>query len=404
MTMAPRKRLGPGPVARLVLTAIAVLNLVGFALVVFGAVAYPDVKLFDFWREALVNSLPFGLLGITLLLKRPENRMSGLFAGLSLAWSLQLLLGQYGTLSYRAGLGWPADVPAMWLSGVAQTVSVMTLVALFLYFPTGRLLSRAWVPVAAMLAVAAVAQVLHSAVGVIDLAPAAPNPFGLDRRSGLAAAIRSAAEGGGILAILGAVSGLVVRFRASRGIERQQLKWFVFTTVAAVLLLFGSGIVAPEMMEGTAGNYLWALLPASVGTSAAIAVLRYRLYDIDLIVNRALVYGALSAVLAFAYLGLVVLLQGALQPVTRESDLAIAGSTLAVAALFRPLRTRVQSFIDHRFYRRRYDAAETLGEFSTRLRDQVDLDSLSTELVSVVGSTMQPAHLSLWLREPEGVR
>jgi len=140
------------------------------------------------------------------------------------------------------------------------------------------------------------------------------------------------------------------------------------------------------------------LIPVAI----AVALLRHQLYDIDVLINRTIVYGALTAILAASYFGIVVLLQRLLEPVTQQSDLAVAGSTLAVAALARPLRSRLQTFIDHRFYRRKYDAATILDAFSARLRDHVDLGSLSQELVGVVGNTMQPAHASLWLRGAPG--
>jgi hypothetical protein len=197
---------------------------------------------------------------------------------------------------------------------------------------------------------------------------------------------------GGLLAfnlLLLGVSGasLILRLKRARGEQRQQVKWFVYA-VAFVMFTFPLTV----LFLGSAGIVLFPLIPAS----AAVAILKYRLYDIDVVVNRTLVYGGLTATLAGAYLGSVLLLQLVLSP---SSDLAIAGSTLAVAGLFRPLRHRIQELVDRRFYRRRYDAARTLEYFGVRLRDEIDLDSLGGELRGVVAETMQPAHVSLWLRE-----
>jgi amino acid transporter len=190
---------------------------------------------------------------------------------------------------------------------------------------------------------------------------------------------------------LAAIGSIVVRFRRSRGVERQQLKW---VTAAAALLL----LLLPVSGEtlGFAALLLGFLV---IAVAVAVAMLRYRLYDIDVVINRALVYGALTATLAAAYLAVVLLLQLALGPLTEDNGLAIAGSTLGVAALFRPARARIQHAVDRRFYRRKYDAAQTVERFGARLRDEVELDSLSAELRGVVAETMQPAHVSLWVRE-----
>jgi hypothetical protein len=208
---------------------------------------------------------------------------------------------------------------------------------------------------------------------------------------------------------LGAVISLLVRFRRARGDERQQIKWF--TSAAALslvwILVFGQASLRglPEVIVALSSLLVIPSIPIATG----IAILRYRLYDIDLLINRTLVYGTLTVTLVAVYFGGIVLLQGIgnvvlqvpFRTLTGQADqpqLAIVVSTLVIAALFNPLRRRIQSFIDRRFYRRKYDAAKTLEAFSVKLRDETDLDALSADLVGVVRETMQPAHVSLWLR------
>jgi hypothetical protein len=199
-----------------------------------------------------------------------------------------------------------------------------------------------------------------------------------------------------MLVTLGAaVVSLVVRFRRGGYVERQQLKWIA----TAATLLLTVGVVAIFLWyETVLVQIAFALALVSLPLAVGVAVLRHRLYDIDLVIRRTVVYGAVTGTLAAAYLGSVLLLQLALSPLTEDSGLAIAGSTLAVAALFRPARARIQHAVDRRFYRRRYDAARTLEGFGAHVRDQVELDSLGAELRAVVAETMQPAHVSLWLR------
>jgi hypothetical protein len=208
------------------------------------------------------------------------------------------------------------------------------------------------------------------------------------------------------VSIVGCAFGLIQRFRRSRGEERLQLKWLAAaagTTAALYLMAMVGSIASGSVWAGSDPIWLvilqnvaafsFALIPMAVG----IAILKYRLYDIDLIINRALVYGALSAALTAAYFLAVTAFQGLLQPFGGQSQLAVAGSTLLIAALFRPGRARVQSFIDRRFYRRRYDSARTLERFSAKLRNEVDLNSLTGELVALTVEVMQPTHVSLWL-------
>jgi hypothetical protein len=193
------------------------------------------------------------------------------------------------------------------------------------------------------------------------------------------------------IGFLGALVSLVVRFARARGLERQQLKWFVYAAGLGVAVLVLPTPI-PDFLE-------WTLAPVGLSVAAAVAVLRYRLYDIDRLISRTLVYGVLTAVLGLGYVGAVLLLGQLFGGVTGDPpSWAVAGATLAVAALFQPARRRIQAAVDRRFNRRKYDAAQTIQAFSTRLRDQIDLDTLSTELLAVVDQTTQPTQVSLWLR------
>ena len=207
------------------------------------------------------------------------------------------------------------------------------------------------------------------------------------------------------LIVLGA-SSMLARLRQAGRIERQQIKWFAYATTVSI-----SGVILKNtIFPAVGGDWVWwvGFVLTTVGLigspfAMGIAILRYRLYEIDLLINRTLVYGSLTAVLTVVYVGSVVALQYVFRTLTGEgSQLAVVASTLAIAALFIPLRRRIQSFIDRRFYRKKYDAARTLAAFSAKLRDETDLDTLSDDLVGVVDQTMQPAHVTLWLRHDTG--
>jgi hypothetical protein len=306
-----------------------------------------------------------------------------------------------------------------WLSDWTWYVWV-TLAGVFLplLFPTGRLLSPRWRPVLWLSVAALACSVLGSALdpGRLDVDSAVPveNPFGIGGPVGDAMPVLSRLGDvlAGIAFLLAAIS-LVLRFRRSRGIERQQLKWFAYVGLLAatgLVIAMAQVLFGAQPSDDTEGGWLeivgavgWFVALGSIvlgiPVATGMAILRHRLYDIDVVINRTLVYGALTATLAAAYLGSVLLLQLALDPLTQDSGLAIAGSTLAVAALFRPVRARIQEQVDRRFYRSKYDAAHTIERFGARLRDEVALDSLSAELRSVAAEAMQPAHVSLWLRE-----
>jgi hypothetical protein len=201
-----------------------------------------------------------------------------------------------------------------------------------------------------------------------------------------------------VAAIL-STGSLAVRFRRSRGDEREQLKWVAVAGAVAIAgWMLGAGLASLITWGGLIVSLSIIAFPIAVG----IAVLKYRLYDIDVVINRTLVYGSLTATLAALYAGSVLLLELLLAPITSQSDLAIATSTLVAVALFRPLRGRIQAIVDRRFYRQKYDAQRTLEAFGVTLRREIDIDALRVELTGVIANAMNPAHVSLWLREPNG--
>ncbi|HZJ51313.1 MAG TPA: hypothetical protein VFF07_10840 [Actinomycetota bacterium] len=283
---------------------------------------------------------------------------------------------------------------------------------LILLFPDGHLPSPRWRKLAWLSAAAMTVSFLIILIAPGNFAesghPEIENPLGVEvLRPFLGAALSGIALIP--LCIVGSAASLIQRFRRARGHERLQLKWLAAAGgVVAAAYLCAAALLLPQAISGreVSGSgwngligdiviYMFVLIPLAIG----VAILRHRLYDIDLIINRALVYGLLTAGLTIAYLITVTVLQSVLRPVTGQSELAVAGSTLAVAALFRPSRMRTQAFIDRRFYRTKYDAEHTLATFSAKLRDEIDLDALSSELVALVNDVMEPRQVSLWLRE-----
>jgi hypothetical protein len=283
------------------------------------------------------------------------------------------------------------------LGDLCWELSWALLAVLLLLFPTGRLPSRRWRPVAwAAWAVLVLAALAAPFVPGPVAAGLPPNPIAIPLLAGV---LRLAAGAAGVVlagVILASVVSLIVRFRRARGAERQQLKWFAYG--AALVFVLPVASVVGVHLPGPAGRLLPTAIFSAVPVAIGIAVLRYRLYDIDRLINRSVVYGSLTVLLGGVYAGLVFALSQLLNPADQQSELAVAASTLVVAALFQPARRRIQGLVDRRFNRRRYDAARTVGAFSTRLRDQVDLDTLSAELLAVVDKTVQPNQVSLWLR------
>ena len=332
--------------------------------------------------------------GAVVAAQQPANSIGWLLLATGLGFGLSFVLGVYAEIGIDTSSGpLPGDEAAAWVSSWLFLPVIFGFpIFVLLLFPTGRLPSRRWRPFARGAVAVLVVATAATAFKPDRIEPGIDNPLAagdffltLDSITNVAA----------LPVMATAVWAIVARTRRSRGVERQQLKWFAFAA-ALVGVGFVPSIIVPGGWVADVSFLLGLAALAALPVAAGIAILRHRLYDIDVVINRTLVYGALTATLAGAYLGSVLLLQLVLSP---GSDLAIAGSTLAVAALFRPLRGRIQGAVDRRFYRRRYDAAMTLESFGARLRDEVALDALSADLRRVVGDTVQPAHVSLWLRE-----
>ncbi len=309
-------------------------------------------------------------------------------------YAIHALLARPGSL--------PAGEALAWVAAWQLPVMIGFQVFYLLLFPTGRLPSGRWRPLAWLTVAFVVAGVVLSAFSsgayLGSLGPIR-NPLGID---GFTAVYTTVLYFMAPLLFAAAASSLFVRLRRSRGVERQQLKWFAYVAatfaVGVVLIVVPLATETPAWFERF-GVAFFTLAGMAIPISIGIAIMRYRLYDIDRIINRTLVYSILTAALVSVYGGGVVGLQFVFRVLTdQESTLAIVASTLAIAAMFGPLRRRVQGFVDRRFYRGKYDAAKTLAAFNARLRNETDLGALTDDLLGVVGRTVQPEHLSLWVR------
>jgi hypothetical protein len=369
-----------------------------------------EAPLYDYWVESTLITPTFATLGVLIVSRRPGNVIGWIFLALSITGSLQMFSGQYATVALISGSKQlPGGAFAAWLSTLMQSTFVYPILFLVLLFPTGKLLSPRWRAVGWTAGLVVVASLVTLALrpGPIESFPSARNPFGGPPF------VEWVEAAGGVLGpacFVAAIVSLIVRFRRSRGEERLQIKWFAYASALGFMaILFVTLFDLPVVDERTDAlleHVVWTVAPLSLPVSAGIAILRYRLYDIDILINRTLVYGTLTAMLAAVYFGGVAATQAIFRALTgqeQQPQLAIVISTLVIAALFNPLRRRIQAFIDRRFYRRKYDAAKTLEAFSTKLRDETDLEALNAELVGVVRETMQPAHVSLWLRSSDGI-
>jgi hypothetical protein len=353
-----------------------------------------------------VSALSLSTVGALIASRRKGNPIGWLFCASGLLFGVQVFAGEYGLYALFIARGaLPAGDVSWWLASWVWVTAAQLVLFLFLLFPDGRLPSPrwrivAWLMVGGILLDAASFALVPGPLlesGARGIAPVG-NPFGSE------SAVRFLNSIGIILnpllgvLVLAPIAALLLRFRRSTGEERQQIKWVIYAV--AVLTVAITVVSIWPALDGTPiGLVLFLAGFLAIPTAVGIAILKHRLYDIDVLINRTLVYGSLTAVLALVYAGGVVLSQGVLRVLTGQgSTFAVVVSTLVIAALFNPLRRRIQTFIDHRFYRQKYDAKGTLETFSAKLRDETDLDRLGGELVSVVSETVQPAHASLWLR------
>jgi hypothetical protein len=379
----------------LALTALSLLLLVL-------NIAYPDVPIYPYPVENTLLAVGYSIVGAVISPRTPQNPIGWLLCTIGLLWGVVHFTGEYAPYALLAVPGsLPAGEAAVWVTSWSWVPSVGLIVLAVLLFPDGRLLSNRWrwfAWLSALLMLIGAGWVAFSP-GPIAAPSIIENPLGIE----------SLPNGGNLvqalmfILLLVAVASPITRLRRSRGIERQQIKWPTYTGVVAASGNVVTYIISDALSLrwlGWVGYVLVIVGLIAFPISMGIAILRYRLYEIDRIINRTLVYGTVTAMLALMYFGSVLSLNQLFLALIggQSPQLVIVATTLAIAAMFNPLRRRIQSLVDRRFYRRKYDAAKTLEAFSTKLRDETDLGALSEDLLAVVDETMQPAHLSLWLR------
>ena len=369
-----------GVCVALVLSSLALLLVVSHA---------GDVS--QYYYEDAAVAVAFALLGAVVAAHRPANPIGWLFLAIGLSGALGVVSNEYVTYTLATAPGaLPGGSVAAWLSLWTWWPAYGLVPLVLLVFPDGRLPSPRW-RWAAWLAGAGVALLT---LGIAATTVGDPVRFALSEEEpgGLAGLILAVSVGAAAVSFLAGLASLALRWRRAWGNEREQLKWVVF---AAGLALVANIVLQVLQLPGLG---LAGVVLVPVG--AAVAILRYRLYDIDRIISRTVTYGLLTALLGLVYVAGVFVFGWLLNPGGEDSTLAVAASTLAVAALFQPARRRLQAAVDRRFNRARYDAARTVEAFSARLRDEIDLDTLTAELLAVTDQTMQPIQVSLWLRPP----
>jgi hypothetical protein len=379
------------------LTGVLLVGAVAFSIPSDGFGAY-----YGLFAVAVISC---ALVGALIASRKPANAVGWILLGSTISLALQEFAREYAAHGLLIDPGsLPLVQPMAWLLSWVYVPGLMLLLAFLpLYFPDGRLPSPRWKWVALSAVFLTVAMAVGSAILPGEVKDTrVVNPLGIEALRPILDSLYQAAAVAAFLIVGAAVASLLVRFRRSVGDERQQIKWLLYAGAAIpawfiINPLLGAAFPALAEMEAfwLVDIVLFMGIPVAIG----VAILKYRLYDIDILINRTLVYGSLSAILVALYFGGIVVLQRVFVLLTgQQSTLAVVASTLAIAALFNPLRRRVQGFVDRRFYRKKYDARKTLETFSLKLRDETDLDALTDDLVGVVRETMQPAHVSLWLR------
>jgi hypothetical protein len=368
-----------------------------------------DVRDISLFTAVTVFIVAFSTVGALVASRAPGNAVGWIMCWAGAGYAIASASLTYADSRLEAGTGFSTfGEVVVWVGGWAWIMGAgPAATLLLLLFPDGKLPTRRFRPVA-LLAIAGILALFASIAfdpGPIPDYESVTNPAGI---RGAGSLLKAVGDVGGlalIISVVASLASIVIRYRRAAPEVRQQLKWLTYAAglvgLALVAGILAEALISSADVAGDVSNLLTTLSLSAIPVAIGIAIMKHRLYDIDLIINRTLVYGGLTALLASTYFGIVVLLQGAI-PAASDSDLTIAGSTLAVAALFRPLRARLQGFIDRRFYRRKFDAQRTLESFSSHLRDDVDLDHLRADLLGVVRETMQPEHASLWLRSEAG--
>jgi uncharacterized membrane protein YhdT len=382
----------------LVLTALSLLLLIL-------NLSYPNAHLYEPWLDNTLTAISYAPVGALIASRHPENPVGWLLCLYGFVISLSYFSAEY---AIYALLAQPDSLPAgeamawvfSWMLPLVIGFSTLS----YLLFPTGRLPSRRWRWAVWLTVAFIVVGVLLGAFSSGPLSDLGPiqNPLGIVSLADIYSAILYTTFSVLLVAV---ISSVFVRLRRAGGVEHQQIKWFAYAVaanaIAVVVAYVIPGLIETPLWFERVGFALNNIVIPAIPIAIGIAILRYRLYDIDLLINRTLVYGSLTLMLALVYFGGVTATQALFTAFTGQEEqpkLTIVVSTLVIAALFTPLRRRIQAFIDRRFYRRKYDARKTLEAFSAKLRDETDLDALSGDLVGVVRETMQPAHVSLWLR------